>query len=288
MSSRCAASSSTVCAGRSAAPVARACRRTSAFQSRLPAMMCLSSSGIGLQRRRPQDAKRTPATCPSASTNRRQSARCSASTFRPGFGDAVIAAPPLAGLFDPSPLDPPALFHAVERRVERGQREAEVAVRSLLDQLRNLVAVMPLVLDHGQDEDLGAALLGFVQGPAIRHGGSLYEGQLYVMCTLTAGDGRLARVNSQSIRAECLHYLVAGRGPTPARSRGAPPHATRSARFARAGAAKQHFGSTRITHASEAADLFKAVARQHTRPEAGRASASSAVADRGPKRNQEC
>ena len=97
-----------------------------------------------------------------------------------GVGDAVIAPPPLAGLFHPASLDPAAILHPVERGVEGGQREPQVAVRSLFDQLGNLVAVMRFVLDHRQDQDLGAAFLGLVDRSALRHAGSLYEGQLYV------------------------------------------------------------------------------------------------------------
>src|SRR5262245_53655106 len=115
--------------------------------------------------------------------------------FPSRFGDPVVAPPALAGFLDPSPLDPPALLHAIERGVERGQREAEIATGSLLDQLRNLVAVMPVVFDDRENEDFGAALLGFVYGPAIRHDGSLYEGELYVMSFDGETAGRVGCAN---------------------------------------------------------------------------------------------
>ena len=55
-----------------------------------------------------------------------------------GVGDSIVATPPLAGFLDSSPLDPAAVFHAVQRRVQRCQREREVSARPLLDQLCDL------------------------------------------------------------------------------------------------------------------------------------------------------
>ena len=52
-----------------------------------------------------------------------------------------------------------------------------------------------------------------------------------------AGDGEMSargRRPSGWLEAVCQHLLVCGRGPTPARSRGAPPPRAASARFARA------------------------------------------------------
>ena len=97
-----------------------------------------------------------------------------------GLGDAVVAAPALAGLLDPASLDPAAVLEAVERGVERREREAEVAAGALFDQLRDLVAVVRFVLDHREDHDFGAAFLGLVDRSALCHAGTLYAGQLYV------------------------------------------------------------------------------------------------------------
>src|SRR5262249_60069359 len=84
-------------------------------------------------------------------------------------GDAVVAAPPLARFFDPPSPNPAAIFEAVQRRVERGEREAEPAIRARLDELRDLVPVVALVLDDREDHELGAALLGFVDRTAAGH-----------------------------------------------------------------------------------------------------------------------
>ena len=71
----------------------------------------------------------------------------------------VIAAPALAGLLDPLPLDEPAPLQAVEQRVERGDVELEHAVGALADELCDFVAVARAVLHQRHDEHLGAALL---------------------------------------------------------------------------------------------------------------------------------
>src|SRR5204863_4841049 len=85
------------------------------------------------------------------------------------LGDAIVAAAPLSCLLDPSPFDPAALLEAVERGVERRQGEAQAAAGAGLDQLGDRVTVAALVLDDRQDDDLGAAFLGFVERSACRH-----------------------------------------------------------------------------------------------------------------------
>src|SRR5215831_1524254 len=131
MSSRCAASSSTVCGGS-----AGACARTSDFQSWRRPMVCSSGEldAGHLAERRDQARPVGPLLAEHAA---------------PGLGDAVVAAPALPGLLDPPPLDPPALLEAVERGVERGERKAQAAAAAGLDQLADLVAVVALVLDDG-------------------------------------------------------------------------------------------------------------------------------------------
>src|SRR5262249_62043945 len=47
----------------------------------------------------------------------------------------VVAAPALAGFFDPAALDPAALFEAVEQRIQRSDTELEGAARPRPDQL---------------------------------------------------------------------------------------------------------------------------------------------------------
>src|SRR5262245_38742355 len=56
-------------------------------------------------------------------------------------GEAVEAAPPLAGLLDPAAAQPAALLEAVEQGVERCDVELEPPVRPRLDQLADLVAM---------------------------------------------------------------------------------------------------------------------------------------------------
>src|SRR6476661_6014100 len=58
-------------------------------------------------------------------------------------GEAIEAAAALAGLLHPAPFDPAALFELVQKRVQRRRLELEPAVRPLVDQLRDFVA-MPL------------------------------------------------------------------------------------------------------------------------------------------------
>ena len=104
----------------------------------------------------------TPATRPSAAMNRAQSSRWAARTRRPRVGDPVVAAPPLARLLDPAPAQPAAILEAVQRRVERGEREAwSVPSDRASICLRNVVAVERLILDERQDQELRAAFLRF-------------------------------------------------------------------------------------------------------------------------------
>ena len=61
--------------------------------------------------------------------------------FPPGGGETVEAAAPLARLFDPAARDPAVFLEPVEQGIEGGGLEAEPAVRSGFDDLRQLVAV---------------------------------------------------------------------------------------------------------------------------------------------------
>src|SRR5688572_13110365 len=66
-----------------------------------------------------------------------------------GGRDAVEAAAPLARLLDPAPLNQLPALEAIEHGIERGDVELEHALRSLFDQLADLVAVPGAVLDQG-------------------------------------------------------------------------------------------------------------------------------------------
>ena len=83
-------------------------------------------------------------------------------------GDAVIAAAALARLLHPSALDQRALFEAIERGVERRHREVHRAAGSQLDLPPDLVAVVIRFVDQREDEEIGAAFLGGVDGGPVR------------------------------------------------------------------------------------------------------------------------
>src|SRR5688500_1199761 len=76
-----------------------------------------------------------------------------------GVGNAVVAPPALSGLLDPAAFDPAAILEPVQRGVERGEGEAQAAAGPFGDQPGDLVAVVMLVLDDGEDDQLGAAFL---------------------------------------------------------------------------------------------------------------------------------
>lgn len=75
------------------------------------------------------------------------------------FGQVVIAAAALAGLFNPTPVDPAALLDPIEHWIERGDAEFHGTGGALLDQLADVVTVAGLVLEQGEDHQLGAPLL---------------------------------------------------------------------------------------------------------------------------------
>src|SRR5687768_219530 len=58
-----------------------------------------------------------------------------------GRRQLVETAAALAAFLHPLPLDPTAALHAIEHRVERGDVKAEDAVRSVVDQLGDFVAM---------------------------------------------------------------------------------------------------------------------------------------------------
>src|SRR3954452_520538 len=147
MSSRCAASSSIVCAGSEGAPVFTACARTRAFHSCcIYPLRVLDAGDLG---------QRRDETAPVGALLDEHAP--------PRVGNPVVAAAALPGLFHPPALDPAAIFEAIQRRVERREREPQAAAGPLLDQLGDLVPVITLVFDDGENHDLGAAFLGFVE-----------------------------------------------------------------------------------------------------------------------------
>src|ERR1019366_1083905 len=73
-------------------------------------------------------------------------------------GQPVIAPAALAALLHPSALDPAALFQAIQQRVQRRRVKTERALRSLLDQLADFVAVAGRSLEQREPKQLRAAL----------------------------------------------------------------------------------------------------------------------------------
>src|SRR5262249_11058160 len=53
----------------------------------------------------------------------------------------VITPPPLPGLLHPSPFDPAALLQPIQKRIERSDVEAQLTLRTRLDQFADVIAV---------------------------------------------------------------------------------------------------------------------------------------------------
>src|SRR6185437_8990820 len=75
--------------------------------------------------------------------------------------ELVIAAAALAGFFHPAALDPAALLQPVQQRIKRRDVEGERAVRLLLNELADFIAVARTGFQQGKDEQLSAAFLEF-------------------------------------------------------------------------------------------------------------------------------
>src|SRR6185312_1234674 len=78
-----------------------------------------------------------------------------------GGRELVIAAAALACFFHPAALDPAALLQSVQQRIKRGNVEGERAVRLLLNELADFIAVARTGFQQGEDEQLSAAFLEF-------------------------------------------------------------------------------------------------------------------------------
>src|SRR5438876_695414 len=72
--------------------------------------------------------------------------------------EMVETPPAAAAALHPLARDQAAAFEAVERRIERGHVERDGAVRPLVDQLGDLVAVAIAFFEQREDEHRGAAL----------------------------------------------------------------------------------------------------------------------------------
>src|SRR5262245_40417000 len=65
-------------------------------------------------------------------------------------GDFVVASSALAGLLDPTSLNPAACLEAIEHRIKRGNVKLQHAFGALLDQLRDFISVPRTILHQRQ------------------------------------------------------------------------------------------------------------------------------------------
>ena len=77
--------------------------------------------------------------------------------------------PALSRFLDPTAFEPPASLQPIQEWVERGDTEADDAVRLRLDEFGNLVAMAPARLDERQDEHFRTTLLQFALEDLIAH-----------------------------------------------------------------------------------------------------------------------
>src|SRR3954469_525291 len=75
---------------------------------------------------------------------------------------SVIAPPPLRRLFHPPPCDEAVVLQTVEQGIERRGVHAEEPIRSLLEELTQLIAVACLRLEQREDEERRRALLELI------------------------------------------------------------------------------------------------------------------------------
>src|SRR5208282_3051272 len=77
--------------------------------------------------------------------------------------EQFVAAAAAAGVTDfPLTTHPAAIFHAIEKRIERGESEAEGAARIEFDAAGDFVAVKGLPFEHAEDGEFGGATFKFV------------------------------------------------------------------------------------------------------------------------------
>src|SRR5262245_9442232 len=128
-----------------------------------------------------------------------------------GRRDLVVAAPALSGFFDPTALDPFALFQLVERGVERREVERQRAAGSRLDELRELVAMARLVLEKGEDDELGGALLRLAD-----RAGEFHRGD-YILESRITSSGTRGRTRAPLAPCTRRQHLLAIRIVAPTR-----------------------------------------------------------------------
>lgn len=74
----------------------------------------------------------------------------------------IVAAAPLAGLFDPFPVDPPTTFHPIEHRIQRRDVEPKDAAGAIVDQLSDFVPMSGRAFEDREDHQFGAAAFELV------------------------------------------------------------------------------------------------------------------------------
>src|SRR5919106_4745623 len=76
-----------------------------------------------------------------------------------GRGQPVNPPPSLAGFLDPASFDQAALLELVKQGIKRCGLKLQPPLGSRLDLLRDFVAMPLRSVEHGKDEELGAAFL---------------------------------------------------------------------------------------------------------------------------------
>src|SRR6516165_1618157 len=79
----------------------------------------------------------------------------------PSGGQTVVAAPALAGFFNPAAPNPIPFLQPIKQRIKGSDVESNRTTRTQLDQLANLVSVAGTIFQQRQNHQFGAALFQF-------------------------------------------------------------------------------------------------------------------------------
>ncbi len=95
----------------------------------------------------------------------------------PGVGDSVVAPPALARSLDPAAADETAFFEAIQRGVQRGQREPQRPARAVLDVAGDVVTMQRTLVNERQNQEVCAAF--FAESIAERSRRVIYRNASY-------------------------------------------------------------------------------------------------------------
>src|SRR5262245_3548029 len=113
--------------------------------------------------------------------------------------EPIESAAALAGFFHPAPLQPAALFEAIQQRIQRRDMEFQLAAGLAFDQPADLVAMPRALLDNRQDDQLRRPLFQLaIQHPPVNscHSHIWYRqatGETRAMTKLFIRSGALRR-----------------------------------------------------------------------------------------------